>query len=86
MINNNSRYKADLWERDGVVYSIATKKGKEVVKQTMNIVSVEGDTFEKIAARVYGDSTQYWRIAGINSVVRFPDIIPTGTVIAIPIL
>jgi nucleoid-associated protein YgaU len=85
MITNTSRYYANLWERDGVVYNIATKGEKYTSNKTVLITSVDGDTFDKIAARVLGDSTQYWKIASINQTVRFPDFIPAGTVIAIPI-
>jgi len=43
-----------------------------------------GDTFENIAARLYGDSSQYWRIADINPQVKFPLDLEAGTVIRIP--
>lgn len=43
-----------------------------------------GDTFENIAARVYGDSSQYWRIADINPQIKFPLDLTPGTVIRIP--
>jgi len=43
-----------------------------------------GDTFENIAARLYGDSSQYWRIADINPQVKFPLDLAAGTVIRIP--
>jgi len=86
MINFNSRYKANLWERDGVVYNIALKGDKYVAPTTAVIVTVQGDTFDKIAARVLGDSTQYWKIAGLNPTIRFPDSIPAGTSIAVPLL
>jgi nucleoid-associated protein YgaU len=48
-------------------------------------VSTYGDTFDIIAARVLNDSTQYWKIAGLNPYVRFPDQIPIGTVLVIPL-
>lgn len=86
MITSNSRYKASLWERDGVVYNIAIKGTKYTAIRTATITTVEGDTFEKIAARVLGDSTQYWKIAGLNPLIRFPDDIPTGTSIIVPII
>lgn len=43
-----------------------------------------GDTFENIAARLYGDSSQYWRIADINPQIKFPLDLEVGTVIRIP--
>lgn len=86
MLNSNSRYKAGLWERDGVVYNIAIKGDKYTALRTAAITTVEGDTFEKIAARVLGDSTQYWKIAGLNPAIKFPDSIPVGSTITIPIV
>lgn len=47
-------------------------------------ISREGDTFERLAARMYNDGTKYWRIAQINPQVYFPGDIPTGTVLRIP--
>ncbi len=86
MLSSNSRYKANLWERDGVVYNISVKGDKYVAERTITITTKEGDTFDKIAARVLGDSTQYWKIAGLNPTVKFPDQIPAGTLIAVPVL
>lgn len=47
-------------------------------------VTKEGETFVRIAARVFNDPTRYWEIADINPQVEWPDAIPTGTVIRIP--
>lgn len=86
MLTSNSRYKASKWERDGVVYNIAVKGPAYSAQQVITITTYEGDTFDKIAARVLGDSTQYWKIAGLNPFIRFPDYIPAGTVIAVPVV
>ncbi len=37
-----------------------------------------------IASKIFNDPTQYWRVADINPQVKFPDIIPAGTVIRLP--
>jgi nucleoid-associated protein YgaU len=47
--------------------------------------SVEGDTFDRIAFRALHDSERYWEIADINSHVPFPDEIPVGTLVRIPL-
>lgn len=85
MLDSNSRYKLKKWERNKVVYDIALKDGADTSPQVVTVTTYEGDTFDKIAARVLGDSTQYWRIAGLNPTIRFPDAIPAGTVIAVPV-
>lgn len=46
--------------------------------------SRDGDTFVKLASRVFNDPTRYWEIADINPQVEWPDVIPTGTVLRIP--
>jgi nucleoid-associated protein YgaU len=48
-------------------------------------VSKAGDSFDLIATRIYRDPTQYWRIANINPHVKFPNEIPVGTQLRIPI-
>lgn len=46
--------------------------------------SIEGDTFDRIAARTLGDPARYWEVADINAHVQFPDSIPAGTRMRIP--
>lgn len=46
--------------------------------------SRQGDTFLILAAKVLNDSSRYWEIADINPQVQWPDEIPTGTVLRIP--
>lgn len=45
----------------------------------------EHDSFERIAAIVLNDPTRYWEIADINPHVEWPDRIPAGTSIRIPL-
>lgn len=61
----------------------AVKKQSFSVNVQTYVVS-PGDTFENIAARLYGDSSQYWRIADINPQIKFPLDLEVGTVIRIP--
>jgi hypothetical protein len=85
MIISNSRYTKEVATKDGVAIPIAIKKSKYTAERTTTITSRYADTFDTIAARVLNDSTQYWKIAGLNPYVRFPDQIPAGTVIVIPL-
>lgn len=48
-------------------------------------VSRDGDTFMRLAIKFLGDQSRYWEIADINPHVEWPDTIPTGTSIRIPI-
>ena len=48
-------------------------------------VTRENDTFELIAAKVLNDGTRYWEIADINPQIEWPDRIPLGTILRIPV-
>lgn len=85
MINATSRYTQTSVTRDGTSVAIAVKGEKYLAKRTMFIITAEGDTFDKIAGRIFGDSTLWWKIAGLNPAIRFPDSIPVGTVLVVPV-
>ena len=85
MIISGSRYKQAVGEKNGAAVNIAVKDTKFVAARTTTITTRYGDTFDLIAARVLGDSTQYWKLARLNPYVRFPDAIPTGTAIIVPL-
>lgn len=48
-------------------------------------ISKEGDSFESIASKILGDGKRYWEIADINPQVVWPDSIPVGTVLRLPL-
>lgn len=62
---------------------LANRVTQEPVPYTQ-YVSRDGDTFERISARMFNDGTRYWEIADINPQVQYPDTIPTGTVLRLP--
>jgi nucleoid-associated protein YgaU len=62
----------------------AARKSKSIVTYSQ-YVTRDGDSFERIAAKLFNDGTRYWEIADINPQVAFPEAIPTGTVIRIPL-
>lgn len=47
--------------------------------------SVQGDTFMKLSINFLNDQSRYWEIADINPQVQWPDEIPVGTLIRIPL-
>jgi len=47
-------------------------------------ISRDGDSFESIASKLYGDGKRYWEIADINPQVKWPNEVPSGTVLRIP--
>lgn len=80
-INTSSRYTTNVDESSTNV--IAIRKKTTSVRYT-NYVTRAEESFESIATRVFRDGTQYWRIADLNPHVKFPDMIPTGTIIRLP--
>lgn len=78
MYNSNSRY-------------ALTDSGKEADRKSLptsvmytTYMAKNGDTFEKLAYRLFGDFTRYWEIADINPHIKFPNEIPVGTVVRVP--
>ena len=43
-----------------------------------------GDTLESLAAKLYGDPGQWWRLADVNSHITFPLDMYPGTEIRVP--
>ena len=81
-LRTSSRYK---YQTGTEVEKIeAVRKSSTASSSYSKYVAREGDSFEILAARLYNDPTQYWRIADLNPQVKFPDIIPAGTVIRLP--
>ncbi len=80
-ISTSSRYTTNVDESSTNV--IAIRRKTTSVRYT-NYVTRAEESFESIATRVFRDGTQYWRIADLNPHVKFPDMIPTGTIIRLP--
>lgn len=47
--------------------------------------SRQGDTFMSLSIKFLNDQSRYWEIADINPQVQWPDRIPVGTPLRIPI-
>ena len=62
----------------------AEPRETDAVKYTQYVVR-DGESFESLAARIYNDGKRYWEIANINPHIEFPDYIPVGTVIRLPV-
>lgn len=66
---------------DGKLISI--RKNADQVTVSRYIV-LPGETIEVLAHRLYGDPTQWWRIADVNPQVPFPLDISPGMEIRLP--
>lgn len=85
MIVRGSRYSVSSETRNGETYNVSNNT-KFSAPQVMVVVSSEGQSMELLAAMYLNDATQYWKIADLNPQIAFPDILPAGTQVKIPIL
>ncbi len=63
-----------------------TKRKIRITTRYTTVVSVQGQTFQEIAAIRLGDASLYWRVADLNPQVPYPDEIPTGTRLRVPVV
>lgn len=83
MLSSLSRYTASVEEKDGQARTISVPKEKLLSDYTV-YTARDGDSFDLLAYRFFGNPVFFWRIADINPHVPFPDKIPAGTKIRIP--
>jgi len=83
MLSSSSRYTTTSAEKDGTSIAIAVRKSTSFV-QYSTYTARDGDSFINIATKLFGDPSQYWRVADINPQLKFPDLIPAGETIRIP--
>ena len=82
MLNGLSRYAiSSEIGTDGKI--IATRKDSDPVRVSRYIVSA-GDTIENMAFKLFGDASQWWRIADVNPQISFPLDFYSGMEIRIP--
>jgi len=75
---NTSRYIKTI---DGLA---AFRRAKSTVSYNV-YVAKDGDTMDLLAAQFLGDSARYWEIADINPHIQWPDRVPVGTSVRIPV-
>lgn len=75
---NSSRYRS----ANGGIVSTRVPATKSTYYQ---YISGDGESFESLASKLLGDGTRYWEIADLNPQVKWPNQIPSGTVLRLPI-
>jgi len=85
MIINGSRYIQSIVTYENQATQVAVPDKSYTPQRITTITTKSGDTFQQVASHVLGDSTQYWKIAKLNPFIRFPDAIPTGTILRVPL-
>lgn len=81
-LNSSSRYTTYKDPSTSTLIAVPKEIGSE---RYSSYVSKAGDTFDILATRIYRDPSQYWRIANLNPQVKFPNEIPAGTQLRIPV-
>lgn len=82
MLTAQSRYRYTTGQ--DVPY-IAVRRDPTTPKYAL-YTAMEGDSFDSIAAKTLNNPERYWEIADINPHIPFPDFVPTGAVLRIPIV
>lgn len=83
MIIKGSRYSETIETRNDETKSIAVNT--EFTTDTYySIVTYQNETFSSLASSYLKNPTMYWKIADINKSLGYPDTIPSGTVVNIP--
>lgn len=90
-IYQDSRYeRADVVALQGPdgVYHATIVPGREPVPISTYTVHrfIQGDSLPALADTAYGDAEYWWLIADANPGVLFPEGIPPGTLLRIPVL
>lgn len=80
-INSLSRYTTDV-APDGTIIAVR-KQYSEITVQTY--IVKPGDTFENLAAKLYGDSSQHWRLLDLNPQIDFSFDLKANDRIRIPL-
>ena len=81
MINSLSRYTTAVND-DGSV--IAIRKNQSSIS-VQNYIVRPGDTIEVLAAKLYGDSSQHWRLLDLNPQLEFSFSLTANDIIRIPL-
>jgi hypothetical protein len=61
-----------------------TKRKTRAYQRYATTVTIQGQTFQEIAAKWLGDPKLYWMVADLNPHIPYPEEIPMGTRIRIP--
>jgi hypothetical protein len=85
MIIKGSRYSQTTETRNGETTNIAVATMYNNTK-TMTLIAEEGQTLQYLAFVYLNNASLYWKIADLNPNILFPDKIPSGTIIKIPIV
>lgn len=84
MLSSTSRY-SNIYENKGTS-SICVSLRNQVTSSAFIVHRAkENESFASLAADFLSNSSLYWRIADLNPQIPFPDRLPAGTQVRIPL-
>jgi len=85
MLNSNSsRYFPAFYTNDKESRTISERVSTKSQPYITHVVK-DNESFSSLAAMYLNNEKLYWYIADQNPQVRFPDLIPAGTLVRIPL-
>jgi hypothetical protein len=84
MNSNISRYNKKYDEKNNQAITISTRTDV-INKQYFVHIAKQGDSFISLALRYLNNEHLYWYIADLNPQIKFPDLLPVGAQIRIPL-
>lgn len=84
MIIKGSRYTETVETRNGESVSVSFPT-TYTSDSYYTVITYQDETFASLAYSHLKNSTMYWKIADLNRDLSYPDIIPAGTPIKVPL-
>jgi len=81
---SSSRYSSTYYDNAGEARAIAERVVTKSQPYITHVVQAK-ESFVSLAGKYLNDERLYWYIADQNPQVRFPDLIPIGTLVRIPL-
>lgn len=84
MKSSSSRYTPSYYDNKGEARAISERVITKSQPYITHVVQAK-ESFASLAGKYLNDEKLYWYIADQNPQVRFPDLIPIGTLVRIPL-
>jgi len=85
LISKSSRYFSEYYDDSNKEARAISTRILTKSQPYFTHVTEETESFSSLAAKYLNDEKLYWYIADQNPQIRFPDLIPVGTLVRIPL-
>lgn len=83
-MSTSSRYYATYYDNGNEARAVSDRVITKSQPYVTHVVQAK-ESFASLAGKYLNDERLYWYIADQNPQIRFPDIIPVGTIVRIPL-